>query len=250
MLNKGKLSSHWRQAINLTFTFLFFQYLLFLNLSFGMDLRTDLNFILKKEISKNFGNAKVDLIGPLRGAERGLNQEINAVTFLDTDGKGNAHFSLTLDGFSRDSGNSTNYSEVWISFAAWMPAKISLRRIHPGEVLSSDQFITQPVNVANGQAYEYRGLMLPAHMDVNGLEANQTILEGQFLLSTAARRIPDIRRGDSVRIHLVSGGLTLSTLGVAEEPGYLKRQIRVMTNKNKREFSGQLRSGGIVEVRL
>ena len=49
-----------------------------------------------------------------------------------------------------------------------------------------------------------------ATTDIAHLEARQTILEGQTLLSSAVERIPDVRRGDSVRVQLVSNGIMLS----------------------------------------
>jgi flagella basal body P-ring formation protein FlgA len=82
------------------------------------------------------------------------------------------------------------------------------------------------------------------------LESRQTILQGQFITSSAVQRIPDIRRGDSVRIRMISGGLAVSTQGTAEEPGYINGKMRVMANKSKREFVGELSADGVVEVKL
>jgi len=209
--------------------------------------RGDLEVLLKKEISKNFSGARVQFTSPVQWVRGQLPDQVMTTTFLGTDGKGNAHFNITgihlVD-------NAEVYAEAWVGFSAWIPGRVSVRRIHPGEPLRPEEFASQQIDISSGQAFEFRGVLLPEDVRVEKLEAVQSILEGQFLLSTAVRNIPDIRRGDSVRIHLKSGELLLTTLGIAEEPGYLKRQVRVMTTKNKREFLGELQAGGIVEVNL
>jgi flagella basal body P-ring formation protein FlgA len=64
------------------------------------------------------------------------------------------------------------------------------------------------------------------------------------------RRIPDVKKGEWVQIQLISGDVTLSTRGQAEEAGYLNQKLRVTSFGTKRLMEGELKSGGIVEVRL
>jgi flagella basal body P-ring formation protein FlgA len=198
---------------------------------------------LRNEISKNYTGARIDLLGDIQWVRGSAPEEPQSIFLLGDDGQGRIHFTVTNN---LDNGS----SEGWVGFAAWVPVRVVKRRVHPGEVLTSDMFTTQNVNVAVGQAREYRGVMFPQNVEINGMEAHQTILEGQFLTSSAVQRIPDIHRGDPVRVHLISGDLVLSTLAIAQESGYLKQQIRVMTNKGKRELFGMLQQGRIVEVKL
>jgi flagella basal body P-ring formation protein FlgA len=108
----------------------------------------------------------------------------------------------------------------------------------------------QEVNVASGLAHEYRGILLSSAEDLSRLEARQTLLEGGVVTATAVRRIPDLRRGDAVRIEVISGDVHLSAPALALEPGVINQKIKVQTLKTKRELVGLLRSGGTVEVRL
>ncbi len=199
--------------------------------------------LVKQEVSKKYLGAKIDLTGSIRWIRGSVPTELGAVKVLDETPRGEVRFFVT----DADTGLS---SEAWTGVAAWVPALVATRRIHPGEKLSRDLFTIQPVNVAAGQAREFRGLILSPESDVSTLEARQTILEGQFLMTTAAQRSPDVRRGDAVTIQLIGDGMTLSTAGMAEEPGYLKGQVRVMTTKTKRQLVGQLTSQGVVEVKL
>ena len=212
-------------------------------------LASDLDLIpsLKVEIGKLYPGARVDIDPEIRWIrEESAETQSNTcrlVSVVEDDFKGNIHFLLKEQSLRA-------CADGWVGFEAWVPTQIALRRIHPGEVLNQDYFSPQSTNIAKGQGRDYRGILFPQKMAINGLEAIQTILEGQFLLTSSVQKMPDIRRGDSVRIQVVSGGLTLSTSGTAEEPGYIDRKIRVMTAKTKRELVGQLKSDGIVEVTL
>lgn len=198
---------------------------------------------LKEEISKTYNGAKIELLGAVQWVKGGLPTEIKSLHMLGDDSQGNVHFTVSSEGDQET-------SEGWMSFAAWVPARVAKRRILPGESLNSDLFVIQSVNVSSGQPHEYRGLIFPEQINLKGLETIQTIIEGQFLLTSAVQKTPDIHRGDSVRVQLVSGDLTLSTSGIAEEPGYFNHQIRIITQKGKRELLGTLMASGIVEVKL
>jgi flagella basal body P-ring formation protein FlgA len=197
---------------------------------------------LKQQISENYGTAQVQIAGPIEWLRQGPVKMARSVQIMNDNGKGELRFSV--------SGSKGEYSEGLLSFSAWMPARIAVRRVRPGEFLKNEWFLTQKINVSSGPAREYRGVLLPVENEVAKLESVQTIMEGQFLTSSAVRNVPDIRRGDAVRIHLINEGMTLSTSGVAQEPGYSNRQIRVLTSKTKRELLGQLRPDGVVEVKL
>jgi flagella basal body P-ring formation protein FlgA len=131
-----------------------------------------------------------------------------------------------------------------------VPARVATTRIMPGEAIQAAQFIEQEVDVAHGMNHDIRGLIVSPSLELNRLETRQTVLEGQPLLSSEIKRMPDVRRGDPVRIQLVSGSLTLTTLGTASEPGYLDQQVHVMSQKTKRELIGTLLPDNIIEVRL
>jgi flagella basal body P-ring formation protein FlgA len=120
----------------------------------------------------------------------------------------------------------------------------------PGDSISDSQFTVQEIDIASGLNREIRGLILSPTANLARLETRQTILEGQPLLSSQVRKMPDVRSGDAVRIELVSGSLTLTTLGTVSEPGFLNEQIHVMSQKTKRELIGTLLPDHVVEVKL
>ena len=69
-------------------------------------------------------------------------------------------------------------------------------------------------------------------------------------LQTAVERVPDVRRGDTVKIRVISGDLKLLTLGIAQENGLTGSKVRVVSRTTNQELVGQLKQDGVVEVKL
>ena len=104
--------------------------------------------------------------------------------------------------------------------------------------------------MATGPIREYRGILVPADGDFSKLQTRQTLLENQFVTTSAIERQPDVRKGDSVRLDLLSGDLQLSTQATASENGSIGDRVRVLTTKTKKEVVGTIREDHSVEVRL
>jgi len=139
---------------------------------------------------------------------------------------------------------------VQTPYSAWKKVLVPIRRINPNSKLKSEDFRTIEINVATGSAREYRGVLASPDLQIDGLQSRQTLLENQFVTTSAIERQPDLKRGDLVRLDLVSGELTLSTQATASETGSVGDRIRVMTTKSKKEVVGTIREDHAVEVRL
>jgi flagellar basal body P-ring formation protein FlgA len=61
---------------------------------------------------------------------------------------------------------------------------------------------------------------------------------------------PVINRGDEVTVVLDENGLVVTTKGVAREPGYPNRAIRILNPRSKREFQAQVVDSKTVKVTL
>jgi flagella basal body P-ring formation protein FlgA len=197
---------------------------------------------LRDALAKRFSGAAIEFLPGSTFPSGRDALTLSAVRILSESGTGTADYSAIY------SDGSTALGQV--RFSAMVPTFVASKRIHPGDKLSRGDFQIQPVNVAQGMAYQYRGVMLPTKQKIDGLQARQTILEGQYPLTSGVERIPDIRRGDSVELKILSGDVQLSTLGLVQEPGYFGDSVRVLTQKTKKELVGKLTKGGIVEVKL
>lgn len=201
-----------------------------------------LDDLVRAELVKRFHDSTIEFLPGSTFPSGRDDLVLKQVRILSESGTGTADYSAIY------SDGSTAIGQV--RFSAMVPTFVALKRVHPGEKLSRGDFQVQPINVAQGLAYQYRGVMLGAKEKIDGLQARQTILEGQYPLSSGVERIPDIRRGDPVELKIVSGEIQLSTMGQVQEPGYLNQNVRVLTQKAKKELVGKLKAGGIVEVRL
>lgn len=194
-------------------------------------------------ISTQYPGARITIDNRINWSRGGWPQGAANVSLLGETSRGEMMFSAT------DS-NGRRVGEGWVGFAAWQPAYVAVKRVKPGEKIAKDMFARREVNVAAGAARDIRGLILDPQTPVESLEARQSVLEGQILLSSAVQRVPDVRRGDTVTVLLVSNGLSLTTQGRVEEPAYSGENVRVTASKTKRALTGRLIDRGTVEVKL
>lgn len=194
-------------------------------------------------ISGQYPGARITIDNRINWSRGSWPEGSASVSLLGETSRGEMMFSVA------DS-NGRRVGEGWVGFAAWQPAYVAVKRVKPGEKITKDMFARREVNVAAGAARDVRGLILDPQTGVESLEARQSVLEGQILLSSSVQRVPDVRRGDAVTVLVVSNGLSLSTQGRAEEPAYAGDNVRVTASKTKRELVGKLLSSGLVEVKL
>lgn len=190
---------------------------------------------------RQFNQPRIEL-GTIRLTGGVLPKKIQSVSFQGENSRGQAQFAVY--------GETGDSAEVLADYSALTTIRVANRRIQPGERLSSELFASREVNLATGMPYELRGVLLSKNEDLSKLETRQTLLEGQFLVSTAVQKVPDVRRGDMVRVRVISGDLSLSTQAQAVEPGYSNTPIKVVTAKTHHELTGVLHSDGVVEVKL
>lgn len=199
--------------------------------------------LLKRELLKTYPKAEIELGSNIQWTKGGNVLEVRRVMLLGDDSKGNAHFLL-------EGAHHSEIHEGWIPYSAWMDGRVALQKIKPGEPLRDSLFVRRKLNVAHGLGKEVRAFVLTPEVMVEDLESIRTILEGQPLLSTSVEHVPDVRRGDLVRVSIQAGSLNLNTSGTVQEVGYLNKRIKVLTLHGKRELQGVLLSKQLVEVEL
>ncbi len=209
----------------------------------ALEQQVSVNDLIRAEIAQQFPRTQIALSEKLVCQNQELLKTGTSVAWVGESTVGVAKISIKNEKL----GTST---ECTVPFEAQANVRIANRRIYPGERLIANSFQTRGINVAIGEARNLRGVILPADMDIVGLETRQTILEGQMLLSTSVQRVPDIRRGESVKVLFSSNDVVLSTAGMTEEAGFYNDIIHVMTQKSKKQFTGKLLQGGVVEVKL
>lgn len=135
-------------------------------------------------------------------------------------------------------------------YEAWVETPVAIQRIYPNSRLKAEDFKISKINVASGMPREYRGVMLAADVDLSKMESRQTILENQFVTRNAVQKQPDVRKGEMVKLELISGDLTLITQAIVQEPASIGDRVHVLTLKTKKEIVGKVRADHSVEVNL
>ena len=139
---------------------------------------------------------------------------------------------------------------VQTPYSAWKKVVVATKRLYPNARIQERDFKVVEMDVAAGPIREYRGILVSPDANLTRLQTRQTILENQYVTTTAVEQQPDVRRGDTVRLDLVSGDLTLSTQATASENASIGDRIRVSTWKTKKEVVGTVRDDHSVEVKL
>lgn len=205
---------------------------------------------IQRALAERLGANRVEIIQTLSVMPAQPLDEADSAVVLEENSRGEAR--LLVRG-TRDAGLGVRQpaqAEYRVRYAAWVLGWVATRRVAPGDVLATDTIRVQEINVAEGLAHEYRGVLLPPTEDLSRLEARQTLLEGGFVTTAAVRKIPDLRRGEAVRLDVLSGQVRLSTSATALEPGSINQQVRIQTLKGRRELVGTLKEGAVVEVKL
>ena len=206
--------------------------------------------VIQRALAERLGANRVEIIQTLSVTPARPLDDADSASVIEENSRGEARV-LVRGWIGREPATRVAaQAEYRVRHAAWALGWVASRRVAPGERLQVEGLRVQEINVAEGLAHEYRGILLPPTEDLSRLEARQTLVEGGFVTTAAVRKIPDLRRGDTVRLDVVSGDVNLSTSATALEPASLNQPVRVQTVKGKREMLGVLRDGAVVEVRL
>ncbi len=214
----------------------------FLSSGFSHARSSSVEDFAREDLIRRFQVSKVEFSGPARWTRGAPIADVLSAQFVGEPMPGEATYQVRgAEGFT---------SEWTISFRALQSAYVAARRIRPGERLSQDVAQIREINVAQGLARELRNLALKSDTSIEQLESRQTFLEGQLITLQGVIRVPDVRRGDSVQLRLLSSGIVLNTMGIVQEPARIGESVRVLTRGTKREIVGRLTDANIAEVAL
>ncbi|MBN21901.1 MAG: flagella basal body P-ring formation protein FlgA [Bdellovibrionaceae bacterium] len=194
--------------------------------------------ILKKELisvlSQKYRSAEIKLTSDVK-SEKSL--PLKGEVILMKDQSGIASFRVGID-------------LVYVAYQATIDAWVANRRIHPKEILKENDFRREKINVAHGLNSKFKDLIVRTSRSIEGLEAKQSILSGNYVLLNGIQKKSDISRGEKIKVILRSGNLSVTTDGVAQESGFIGKKIRVMSDATKKNLLGKIESLGLVEVSL
>ena len=213
------------------------------------NIADQLTSLIRKNLEDKINNAEIRLpsLNKLMSLPPMSNfTEIKLVKFIEEKTNGLVRFEVNG---KNNTGNEIRET-VQTPYEAWRKVPVAIHRIYPNVRLKNEDFKIQDINISIGNAREFRGVMCSADTNFNLYQTQQSILEGQYAVLSAIQKVPDIRKGDTIKLELISGGLTLTTQAVTQESGSVGAQIRVLTTKSKRELIGFIKEDHSVEVTL
>ncbi len=155
--------------------------------------------------------------------------------------------------------------------AGWVPVRVSLLRqgrlvrslVARAHVTATRDVVVARRRIAAGQRVSPEDLELqqwPAGRvprgalgdpdEAEGQRARRAIAAGAALVGGRLEPVPDVERGQRVKIRLVQGALTIETHGTAQEGGVVGEWIRVRSAASPRVLSGRIGTDGVLHVEL
>jgi flagella basal body P-ring formation protein FlgA len=121
---------------------------------------------------------------------------------------------------------------------------VATRPLASGDTLQADDF-----RLVWKDASSFRGAPMNAK-DLVGRTIRTPISSGEVIYEGRIQRAELVSRGERVRISVVSNGLRVSGVGIAEEAGSKGQTIKVINGDSRKELFGVVVDAQTVEVRL
>jgi len=122
----------------------------------------------------------------------------------------------------------------------------ALRPLKPQQVIGPGDVALLRREVSQMNGHEY----FTALDQVMGRTLARPLGPQEILTSRHLSQQPLIQRGDEVTVLLEDQGLAIRTKGVAQEPGYPGKAIRLLNPKSRKEFQAQVVDAKTVRVTL
>ena len=213
--------------------------------SYGLDDANLLSSRIQKILSEKFPYAEIripNLEKLIKSPEIASINELSGVRLVEDRASGIALFELTSSDGS--------IIKIQTPYQALVQTPVAIHRIFPNTHLKKEDFKIENLNVATGIARDYRGAIIYDLAKLDQMETRQSILEGQFVVVNAVQKQPDVRKGETVKLELTSGDLTLTTSAVIQESASVGDRVHVLTLKSKKEVVGKVLEDHSVEVIL
>ncbi len=121
---------------------------------------------------------------------------------------------------------------------------VAVRVLSPGEIVSASDFAFEWRDSST-----FRGI-LAAKDDIAGRPVRATIQTNEIIQDSKLQRNVLVNRGDRVRISVVSDGILISSLGIAQEPGTRGQTIRIINSESRKEIYATVTDSRSVELKL
>ena len=120
---------------------------------------------------------------------------------------------------------------------------VAVRALRSGEIISEDMFRKEKIETTF-----LKGNYVKNFTKVSGKRLRRFINAGDVLFYDSVEDIPLVRRGEKVRIEVVSRFVRVETTGVAKQDGWLGDKIKVFVNASRKTIEGEVSGKGTVRI--
>jgi flagella basal body P-ring formation protein FlgA len=140
--------------------------------------------------------------------------------------------------------SSRGRSNFWVNSKVnvFKKAPVAKRLIRAGELIGENDFDIKEVNTT----YAKDGVPTPEF--VNTKVANRIIQAGETIYFNDVRKVPDLFRGQVVKILVGTETFEITTTGTAEQDGNIGDRVKVRNDANKKSVTGQVTEKGTVKL--
>ena len=134
---------------------------------------------------------------------------------------------------------------ITVDVSIYLDVTVTAKKLKRGEIITPEKLVKKRQKISR----DYENLIRDPELVV-GLMTNRVVQEGATLRKSMLREIPDIKKGDEVKVQLVSGDLEVTVDGKVKDDGKIGDKVRVICKTTGKQVSGIIRSPQLVVVQL
>lgn len=135
--------------------------------------------------------------------------------------------------------------QIRVDVSVYLNVVVADKNLNRGEIITPENITTLRVKIHRDYNTVFRN---PQY--VVGLMTKQVVKEGDILRRSLVREPPDIKKGDEVKIKLISGDLVITTDGKMKEEGMIGDKVKVICATTKKQIFGIVETPQLIVVQL
>jgi len=134
---------------------------------------------------------------------------------------------------------------VTVDVTAFMKVVVAAERINRGAIITPDKIVRKRVKVGK----DYRNVIRDPE-SVIGLMAKHMIKPGSIIRKSMVRTKPDVKKGETVTVQMISGDLVITTGGKAKQDAMIGEKVKIVCEPTGKQLYGIVRSPQLVTVNV
>lgn len=123
------------------------------------------------------------------------------------------------------------------------PVLIATKKIPYRGIINSDNTKLKKVKISS----DIDDYLSESDLD-SELISKQLVRKDEIVFKSLTKQMPDVKRGDQVKIHLISGNILIKTKGRVRRDCRIGDEVQVTLKKTRKRMKGELKTGNLVVI--